>query len=128
MLDEPRPPKVYQLLDGDAHAILRNNPEAIVPLTFLGGNGVRSLPLFSNAALAQRHLNALPDEVRGDYGLTPLRKDDLRLKEEVLRAGLAAEAYLLEVDPDLAFHASVTLATSRALSYVLSFRRETACL
>ncbi len=128
MVDEPRPPTVYELLDGDAFAILRKDADALVPLTFVASSGVRSLPLFSAAALAERHLDALPEDVRNAYDLTAFDSDDHRGKEEVLRAALAAEVFLLEVDPDLTFRASVTLATSRALSYVLSFRRETACL
>lgn len=61
--------------------------------------------------------------------LLALSADDLRAKEEWLRAALSQGATIAAFDPDpLTLSAKAALPLDRALAYIISHRRQTACL
>ncbi len=128
MPDETHPAVAYELLDGDAWALQRMLDEALVPLAVLDAEGVRSLPLFRAEEAASRHRDALPAEVRDAYAVVALPGSDPRGKEEFLRAAASLGAVTIDVDPDLSLHARGRMPLATAISYVTSFRRESACL
>ena len=116
-------------LDNTLYYLGRNTEDTLNVFDFvmveLGANerDVKAVLLFQEVGLAKTHLETLPEEV----GVQPL--DDMRAKEEFLRAALqqgvtqvwfGTEAGSLEpkkVQP-----------LAEALFYVLSFKREAACL
>lgn len=104
------------------------------PLFFLGrsqlyldvallrlGKGKVAL-LFSGELAAQDHLKAAPP------GTVVQSATDLRAKEELFRAVLARGADELWLDAAVDGPPKVRYPLRRALDYVLSFKRQSACL
>ncbi len=79
----------------------------------------RVLPLFTSRQRAEAHLAALPEGA-----VDEVAADDYRAKEDLLRAAAAQGATGVVFDLENA--SRVPLA--RALAYILSFKREVACL
>ncbi len=101
----------------------RDLPGAVDPLTITVA-GERAALLFSNEALARKHLAKLP----AGYHLEALDASDLRAKEEFLQAALTRGAGLLYLDADLELVPEATDLTARALARVLAEKRQLACL
>lgn len=108
-------------LDGDIYFLGRVRPgiidQALLPLE----RGKAAL-LFSTEVLAARHLGTLPE------GVKVQRASDLRAKEELLRAALARGATEVWLDAPPSSQPPERYPPQRALDYVLSFKRQSACL
>ncbi len=83
----------------------------------------KSVLVFRDIALASAHLHNLPEEV------SVHTLEDFRAKEEFLRAALQQGVTQLWFDVDAAsLEPKYTQPLAEALFYVLSFKREVACL
>jgi hypothetical protein len=115
---------MWQVLDGGWHYLGRPLT-GIADVATLSREGERFAPLFLSKESAQPFLAGS----RSGIELLEVPADDLRAKEEWLRAALDQGALTVAVDPD-----QVTLAprtafpVERGLWYVLSHKRDTACL
>lgn len=78
--------------------------------------------LFSREVAAQRHLEVAPP------GTVVQSATDLRAKEELFRAALARGAHEVWLDAEVGQEPVVRYPLQRALDYVLSFKRQRACL
>lgn len=78
--------------------------------------------LFSSELAAQSHLKTAPP------GTVLQSATDLRAKEELFRAALARGADELWLDAEAGTEPEVRYPLQRALDYVVSFKRQTACI
>ncbi len=124
----------YLLLDGPLTALVRDLPETLTPLTVSeppdaasSGPKGRSLLAFSTEAAAIAHVEALPSEVASSYRAWTADAGDWRAKEELLRAGASLGAQWLDLDPDANLHPAAQLRLERAIAYVISYKRNSAC-
>lgn len=114
-------------LDGPLWAIVRREPGVLAPLT-ARAKAVRSLLVFTSEAAAGAHLRALPPEVAPAWTVASWEARDRRGKEELLRAAAAAGTTRLDLDPDLDLRPERAVPLAKAIAYVASFKRATACL
>lgn len=110
-----------EFLDEPLFFLGRPDPEVLDVALLRLGSGKVAL-LFSREATARRHLSALP------AGTAVLSVNDLRAKEELFRAALARGAAELWLDAEVGHGPLVRYPLERALNYVLSFKRQSACL
>lgn len=108
-------------LDGPLYFLERPRPGVLDPALLRNETG-RAALLFTTADGARAHLSALPE------GTVVGRADDLRGKEELLAAALARGAGELWLDAAPGGEPALTHPARRALEYVRSFRRQSACL
>lgn len=94
----------------------------MIDLALLRTEHGRVALVFSTRAGARAHLPGLPP------GTAVLCADDHRAKEELLRAALARGAHELWLDPAVGGAPKLRYPLRRALDYVLSFKRQSACL
>jgi hypothetical protein len=110
----------------DADWLYLGRPLAgITDVAALAREGERFVPLFLSEAAAR------PFQARARPGLALLEvaAADLRAKEEWLRAALEQGALTVAVDPDpLTLAPRTEFQIERGLWYVLSHKRDTACL
>ncbi len=78
--------------------------------------------LFSREVTAQRHLGVAPP------GTVVQSVTDLRAKEELFRAALARGADEVWLDAEMELEPVLRYPLQRALDYVLSFKRQSACI
>ncbi len=110
-------------LDGPLYYLDGSEPaESVIDPALLTLPGQKTALVFSHEAYAQVHLASL----RG--GVTVQQASDLRAKEELLRAALARGADTLWLDTPAVGPAQATYPLRRALEYILSFKRQSACL
>ena len=107
-------------LDGPLYFLARPHPGVLDP-ALLRTEAGRAALLFTTAGGAEAHLNALPE------GTVVGRADDLREKEELLAAVLARGAGDLWLDTVPGGNPALTCPARRALEYVRSFKRQSAC-
>ena len=96
--------------------------ETIIDLALLPLPTGKAALVFSEKTQASAHLVALPD------GVTVQCASDLRAKEELLRAGLTRGANTLWLDTPVGAPPKASYPVKRALEYILSFKRQSACL
>ena len=108
-------------LDGPLYFLERPRPGVLDPALLRTKAGHAAL-LFTTADSAEAHLHALP------AGTAVSRAEDLRAKEELLAAVLARGAGNLWLDAVPGGDPALTYPARRALEYVQSFKRQTACL
>lgn len=85
--------------------------------------GIKAVLLFREVTLAEQHLEHLPKEVSAHI------LDDARSKEEFLRAALRQGVTQLWFDVEVgSLEPQSAQPLAEALFYILSFRREAACL
>lgn len=114
---------VWTVLDSEWHYLGRPL-EGVFDIALLPGSDGLMAPLFSDAAAAEPFRVTAPV-----LELLHIDSDDLRAKEEWLRAVLSRGAGTVGVDPATESLAPrFSIATHKALWYVLSHRRETACI
>ena len=110
-------------LDNPLFYLGRNLDQAAFDFVMLQGETHKGVPVFQEVALASKHLANLPKEV-SVHAL-----DDHRAKEEFLRAALHQGVTQLWFDVDVdSLGPAYTQPLAEALFYVLSFKREAACL
>ena len=111
-------------LDGPLWHLGRPLEDALDIVTVRAPAG-RAALLFTGEARARAHLPPLPSEVE----VIATDAGDLRAKEELFRAALARGGALIWLDatPDPLEPELETL-SARALAYILSQKREAACL
>lgn len=98
---------------------------AVLDVLAVRVDGARAALLFRSEAAARAHLPGLPE----GYRARPVAADDWRAKEELLRAALVAEAEAIFLDTEPGgLEPAETRPTRKALAYVLSQKREAACL
>lgn len=115
---------MWDVLDGD-WLYLGRPLEGVVDIVTVTGKTGRQAPLFGDDASGE------PFRARGPAGLELLSvaAGDLRAKEEWLRAALAQGVTEVVFDPDpVSLSATVAFPADKALWYVLSHRRQSACL
>lgn len=108
-------------LDEDVYFLGRVQP-GVIDLALLPLADGKAALLFSAEAFAARHLGALPE------GVQVQRAGDPRAKEELLRAALGRGATEIWLDTPPGAEAETRYPLRRALDYVLSFKRQSACL
>lgn len=112
-------------LDGPLWHLGRDLGEGVLDLLSLRVDGGRAALLFRSEAGAAAHLPRLPE----GYRVRAVPAGDWRAKEELLRAALALGAEALFLDATVGgLEPAERRTTRRALDYVLSQRREAACL
>lgn len=116
-----RTPTVPEQLENPLYYLNRARPH-VLDLALLRAPEGRAVPIFTEQALAALHLPALPE------GVGIEEASDLRAKEELLRAALARGASELWLDPPPTGDPKARYPLQRALDYVLSFKRQSACL
>ncbi|MEX2541510.1 MAG: hypothetical protein WD314_06860 [Trueperaceae bacterium] len=115
---------MWDVLDGD-WLYLGRPLEGVLDVATLVGQAGRVAPLFGDEASGE------PFRAKGPAGLEllPVAAADLRGKEEWLRAALAQGATEIAFDPDpVSLAPTLAFPIDKGLWYVLSHRRETACL
>jgi hypothetical protein len=108
-------------LDGPLYFLENPRPGIIDPALLRSGDR-RAALLFTRSEIAQSHLAALPP------GAAVGCADDLRAKEELLRAARARGATELWLDTAAGGDPATRYPLQRALDYVVSFKRQSACL
>ena len=108
-------------LDGPLYFLERPHPGVLDPALLRTETGHAAL-LFTTPDGAGAHPSELPTET------VVSRADDLREKEELLTAVLARGAGDLWLDAPPGGDPAQTYPARRALEYVQSFKRQTACL
>ena len=108
-------------LDAPLYALVNPRP-AVIDLALLRTEHGRVALVFSAEEGARAHVGALPP------GTAVLCADDHRAKEELLRAALVRGAHELWLDPGVGGAPKLRYPLQRALDYVLSFKRQSACL
>lgn len=116
----------YALLDGPLAALVQDIDDVLAPVTVVAVEE-RALFAFSSRRAAEAHLRSLPAEASPRLRVAFVAADDLRGKEELLRAGAAAGATLLDLDPDDDLRPRASIALAQAIAYIASFRRNSAC-
>lgn len=120
---------MFDALHTTLYYVGHDHPDVIAPLLVRAGTEetteqTKALPLFRSAAAAAPHRDALgPAAV-----LVTLQDDDFRAKEELLRAAIVRGASEVWLEPSPTLTPEHTLPIAKALFYILSFRRERACL
>lgn len=111
-------------LDGPLYYLGRVLPGVLEVVLLRTAEG-RAALLFRSRQKAHAHLPRLPEGTQ----VHTLAADDFRAKEELLRAALVRGAGELWLDADVnEREAAERYPLPRALSYVLSFKRQSACL
>lgn len=108
-------------LDGPLYFLGRPRP-GIIDLALLRSGERKIALLFTRATVAQSYLGALPPGTAVECAA------DLRAKEELLRAARARGATELWLDAAAGGEPLTRYPLERALDYVLSFKRQRACL
>ncbi len=112
-------------LDGALYYLGRNLSDlGAIDLLMIRSEQIKAVLVFRNEELAKEHLAKLPKE----FELHRLKPGDMRAKEEFLRAAIKQGALELYLDADANLQAAAHHSTTEALSYVLSFKREIACI
>lgn len=123
--------RLDEALDGPLAALLHGPPETIAPVLARQGD-VRVLLAFTDVAAAERHRAVLDGDGHGapasDLRVWSIDAADWRGKEELLRAAADLGAVRLDLDPDLQLEPGARASLGRALAYVVSHKRGTACL
>jgi len=119
--------RLDEVLDGPLVALLRGPAETVVPLLARQGD-VRTLLVFTSTQAAERHRVTLEGVPVAGLRLASIAADDWRGKEELLRAAADLGADRLDLDPDLGLEPAAQASLDRALAYVVSHKRGTACL
>jgi hypothetical protein len=119
--------RLDEVLDGPLVALLRGPPETIAPVLARQGDE-RTLLVFSTAGAAERHVATLEGAPVPALRTWSIAADDWRGKEELLRAAADLGAVRLDLDPDLRLEPVAQASLQRALAYVTSHKRGTACL
>jgi hypothetical protein len=122
------PRLAYDLLDGALAFLTLDLDEMLAPATASSSEG-RALPLYTDPALADAQARRLPraaPEVR--LVVRRIEPDDVRAKEELLRAARELGADHLAFDPRPGAAARAILALDTALAYLEGHRRNSACL
>lgn len=114
-------------LDGPLHAIVRADPDVLIPLLARHGDE-RILLAFTTGTAAEAHLDALDIGASPAWQVARYAAADWRAKEELMRAAAVAGATRLDLDPDLRLRSEHPLPLARAVAYVASFKRSTSCL
>lgn len=114
---------IWSVLDGEWHYLGRPL-EGVLDIALLPESEGLTAPLFTGEATARPFRVSTPE-----LELLGVGSDDLRAKEEWLRAVLARGAGTVVVDPDPdSLTPRSSFPTHKALWYILSHRRETACI
>ena len=108
-------------LDGPLYFLERPRPGVLDPALLRTKMGYAGL-LFTTTDSAEAHLGVLP------AGTVVGRAEDSREKEELLAAVLGRGANQLWLDAAPGGDPGLTYPARRALEYVQSFKRQTACL
>ncbi len=112
-----------EFLDRPLYFLGRSRPGVLDP-ALLRAEGERVALVFTGAAEARAHLARFPEtEVA-----TVQYAADHRAKEELFRAALAQGAVKLWLDAAPGGEPVLTYPLGRALDYILSFKRQSACL
>ena len=110
-------------LNNTLYYLGRNLKSGAFDFVMLQAREDRGVLVFQEVALASKHLRNLPEEV-GVHAL-----EDYRAKEEFVRAALQQGVTQLWFDVDAESLEPIhTRPLAEALFYVLSFKREVACL
>ena len=110
------------VLDNPLYYLGRNLDQAAFDFVMLQGETHKGVLVFREVALASEHLTNLPE-------VSVHTLDDHRAKEEFLRAALQQGVTQLWFDVDVgSLEPAHTQPLAEALFYVLSFKREAACL
>lgn len=117
--------EVTSVLDGSLYFLGQTQPH-ILDVALLRQGNTKAVLLFSQKALAAQHLGALSAVMPA--GITVQAAHDLRTKEELLRAALARGADTLWLNTPPGGEPAARYPLQRALEYVLSFKRQSACL
>jgi hypothetical protein len=112
---------VTEFLDAPLYFLANPRP-AVLDLALLRTEEGSAALVFSVEGAARAHLAALPP------GAAVLCADDHRAKEELFRAALARGAHEVWLDTEVDGAPRLRYPLRRALDYVLSFKRQSACL
>ncbi|MDZ7705059.1 MAG: hypothetical protein U5L04_11305 [Trueperaceae bacterium] len=130
---------MFDALETTLYYVDHDHPDVIAPLLVRAGGGHetdtghetgtgqeegKALLLFRSAAAAAPHRDALGSGAV----LVTLKDDDFRAKEELLRAAIVRGASEVWLEPSPTLTPDHILPIAKALFYILSFRRERACL
>lgn len=117
---------VIDALDGPLYYLngARRADKAInvIDLALLSSPEGKVALVFSDEAGARAHLSLLPE------GVTTACASDLRDKEELFRAALERGADTLWLDAPVGRAPRASYPLRRALEYILSYKRQSACL
>ena len=117
---------VLDALDGPLYYLNRSQRAGkainVIDLALLSFPEGKAALVFSDEARAQAHLSLLPK------GVTVACASDLRDKEELFRAALERGADTLWLDAPVGGEATASYPLRRALEYILSYKRQSACL
>ena len=115
--------KEVAALDDPLYYLERNVDAAVFDFVMVQREGNKAVLLFREVTLAEQHLAHLPREVSVHM------LDDARSKEEFLRAALQQGVTQLWFDVEVgSLEPQRTQPLAEALFYILSFKREAACL
>ena len=110
-------------LDNTLYYLGRNAGDAVFDFVMMQAGHDKAALLFQEVSLAEAHLAQLPGEV------SVQSLDDMRAKEEFLRAALKQGVTQLWFDTDAeSLEPQRVQPLAEALFYILSFKREAACL
>ena len=109
-------------LDNTLYYLGRNSEDAVFDFVMMQGGHNKVALLFQEVNLAEAHLAQLPE-------VSVQTLDDLRAKEEFLRAALQQGVTHVWFDTDAqSLEPQRVQPLAEALFYILSFKREAACL
>ena len=110
-------------LDNTLYYLGRSTKDAIFDFVMMQDGHDKAALLFQEVNFAETHLKLLPEEV------SVQTLDDLRAKEEFLRAALQQGVTHVWFDTDAqSLEPQRVQPLAEALFYILSFKREAACL
>lgn len=114
---------VLDALDGPLYYLNgARQVEQIIDIALFTLSKGKAALVFSDEAGARAHLSLLPK------GVTVACASDLRDKEELFRAALERGADTLWLDASVGREAAASYPLRRALEYILSYKRQSACL
>ncbi len=117
----------FDALDTALFYVGHHRPDVLAPLLVRHDKGHetdKALLLFRSARAATPHQQAIGDEAV----LVSIDENDFRAKEELLRAAIEQGASEVWIEPSPTLTPDHVLPIAKALFYILSFRREQACL
>lgn len=121
------PRLAYDLLDGPLAFLTLDLDEVLAPATVSSTEG-RALPLYTDPAAADAQRARLPGSADARLVVRRIASDDVRAKEELLRAAQELGAAHVAFDPRPEAAPRAILAVETALAYLEGHKRNSACL
>jgi hypothetical protein len=117
----------YDLLDGPLAFLTLDLAEVLAPATVASSDG-RALPLYTDPKAAETQRGRLPEGTEPRVVVRRIEADDVRAKEELLRAARSLGADHVVFDPGPTAEPRATLTLELALGYLEGHKRNSACL